>query len=222
MWCPAGCFLFLQKHLYVSVESHTGCCTFQASCMPLCSLQASQRTDSGWRGKDSAQDCRPMWQPAHSWAEQVPPFEKGARERNQKLLSPSCPLGNTVSLKSFSKSVQQAWPPAFAVARYLQARQPEQDSRHNGQVYMLGINMQQCQIWSSGSSKGWFQDMSDKTSNEPLGWLPSSAFFQPNIIIQPPEKQTRSSYLETFLNNRRIFPLTQTCGNSEFADWLQR
>lgn len=42
--------------------------------------------------------------------------------------------------------MQQAWLPAFAVARYLQARQPEQRNTPNGQEYMLGLDTQQHQI----------------------------------------------------------------------------
>lgn len=70
--------------------------------------------------------------------------------------------------------MQQEWSLGFAVARYLQAGQPGEHSRSNGQAHMLGTDMQQCQISPSGSSKGSIQDVSGKISNEPSERAPAS------------------------------------------------
>lgn len=167
---------FLQKHLHVSVESHTtGHCIFQASCILLHSLQASPGSDCAWKGKDPAQDCRPVCQQANHWTQWVPAFGTRAGETNQKELSTSCLWGSCpeVPLKVHA---------AFAVARHLQAEQPGEHRRSNGQAHMLGTDMQQCQISPSGSSKDSLQDGSGKISNEPSEW--ASASFQLRFLYK--------------------------------------
>lgn len=78
--------------------------------------------------------------------------------------------------------MQQEWSPGFAVARHLQAGQPGEHSRSNGQAHMLGTDVQQCQISPSGSSRGTLQDVSGKISNEPSEW--ASASFQLRFIYK--------------------------------------
>lgn len=102
---------FLQKHLHVSVESHTGC-IFQAFCILLHSLQASPGSDSTWKGMDSAQDCRPVCQPVNCWMQWVPPLlgQELVKHTRRSWIHLVC--GEAV-LKSLSKCMQQEWVTCF-------------------------------------------------------------------------------------------------------------
>lgn len=55
-------------------------------------------------------------------------------------------VGGHGTLKPLMKSMHQAWLPAFAIARHLQARWPEEQSRPDSQIYALGVDVQQHQI----------------------------------------------------------------------------
>lgn len=55
-------------------------------------------------------------------------------------------VGEHSILKPLMKSVQQAWLPALAIARYLQAGWPEEQNRPDSRIYALGVDVQQHQI----------------------------------------------------------------------------
>jgi len=60
--------------------------------------------------------------------------------------------------------------------------------------------------------------MSDKTSNELVAW--TSASFYAKFIYS--HHKSTPFYLKTFLSTKRMFLLTQSFGNGEFADRRDR
>lgn len=78
------------KSIFILLLSHMqGAALFKlpVHCCTACRPPGGQ---IAWREKVSAQDFRPVCQPAHSWAEQLPPSVKGDGEPNQS--SWVCPV----------------------------------------------------------------------------------------------------------------------------------